>query len=143
MVSRFSIVTASQGRATEREMGTHPLPKRAALTAFPRLEVAGADECQGAIVLACLVIERAKFHAQIVALLDERDIFFQFAPTLCGLFTETFPKLIAFVQHSRIGRIGLERPIISGSRPDRLVANVEIADAQIAPDNGKLRVKFD
>src|SRR6478736_3778403 len=123
-------------------MGTHPLPERAALPAFPRLEISGADECQGLVVLSGLVVKRTKLHAQVVALLDELEMFLQVAQTFRGVFTETFPKLIALKQQPSISGIGSERPIVYGPRLGGLVANVEIADAKIAPDDGELRIQF-
>ena len=66
----------------------------------------------------------------------------QFAQTLRRLLAKTFPKLIAFVEQARIVWVRLDRAVVSGASLGRQAANVEVADAQIAPDDGELRIKF-
>src|SRR5437660_1550606 len=68
-----------QGFATEGHVGADVLPKRAAFAAFPRLKLAAGDELASIMMLARLVVERANFDGEVVALADEVETFGQFA----------------------------------------------------------------
>ena len=123
-------------------MRTHPLTERPAFATFPRLEVAGADECQCFFVPAGLIAERAEFHAQVITLRNELRIFFQLAQTHRWLRAEAFPKLVTLVEQPRIIRVGPESMVVGGAGFGRVVVNVEVADAEVAPDDGKVRINF-
>ena len=51
------------------------------------------------------------------------------------VFRRAVSKLVAFVEQARVGRIYLERPVVSGASLSRLLADVKVADAEIAPDD--------
>ena len=73
---RSGKITLRQGRASQRQLRANMLAERPAFAAFPRLKLAAGNNLQRLGVAAGLVVKRAKFHAQIVALPDEvRDIF--------------------------------------------------------------------
>ncbi len=117
------------------------LPERAAFAAFPRLELAAGQELARFLRLAGLVVKRAKLDAQIIALSHELGSPRQFAEAFRGRFAETFPELVALVEEPRIGGICLESFVVGRSRFCRLTADVEPADAKIAPDDGEIWVE--
>ena len=92
-------------------------------------------------MLAGLIVKRAQLHAQIVALLHKGDMLFQFAQTFCGLFAETLPQLVALEQQPGVGGIGNERQTIHRLRLGWPMADVEIANGKIAPDDGEIWIK--
>ena len=47
------------------------MPERAAFAAFPRLKFAAANELGRLLMLSGLVVKRAKFEAEIAALLNK------------------------------------------------------------------------
>jgi len=96
---------------------------------------------QGFRVAARLVIKHAKLHAQVVAPRRQVRIFFQFAQAPGRRFTETVPELITLKQQTRVVRLGGKRAVIGRARLRRLVQNVEVTDAEVPPDNGKIRIQ--
>ena len=87
------------------------LAQRTAFAAFPRLEMAAADQRERLGGLAGLIVERAEFDAEIIALADEVEVLFEFAQTSSpALHAEAFPELIAFEQQPCIGRIRTGTP---------------------------------
>lgn len=117
------------------------MPQRSAFAAFPRLEIARADQRQRLLGFSGLLVKRAEFHAQIVALLYKVTPTLQFAQPTGGSFAEPFPKLVAFVEQARVGRVCLERPVVSGASLSRLLADVKVADAEIAPDDKEVWIQ--
>ena len=109
-----------QRLASERKLGADMLAERPAFAAFPRLKLALGEQLHGFGVAAGLIEQGAEFHGQVVALADERGIFFQFAQTPGRFFAEPFPKLVALVEQPRVARIGAEGAVVSRAGPGRL-----------------------
>src|SRR5439155_20371148 len=55
---------------------------------------------------------------------------------------KALPKLVALKEKSGVPRIGAKRALVSRAGFGRLLADVEIADAQIAPDDREVTVEF-
>ena len=110
---------------SQRQMRADPLPQRTTLAAFPRLEMAAADERQRVSVAPHLVMERAKLDAEIVALADQVEVLFQLAQAFLRLLAEPFPKLITLVEQACVGGIGTERALVGGTGFRRLMADAE------------------
>ena len=112
-----------QGGAAQREMRAHVLAERAAFAAFPRLEVAAScTSVQRLVVLAGLVVERAQFDAQVVALLDQVEALLQFAQPLRRRFAEALPELVALVEQPGVVRIRPEGALVGGAGLGRFAA---------------------
>ncbi len=79
MRARAGGVVGAQGEAPEREMRPGELSQRAAFAAFPRLKTPALQEREGFVVASGLVEKRAEFHAEVVALFEERPMLLQFA----------------------------------------------------------------
>src|ERR1017187_663580 len=115
---------------------------RPAFAAFPRLKPPAGKILRGFFGLTDLVVKRAAFNRQIVALLDEIVVLFQFAQSSLWFYAEPFPKLVAFVKQPGISRVGLECLVISCARLGRFAEYVEVANTEIAPNDGKAGVQF-
>lgn len=98
--------------------------------------MAAADERQSVGMAAGLVIEGAKFHAEIIAQADKAEMFLQLAQASRGFFAEPFPKLVALKEEARIGGIGLGGAVICAQGFGRPVADVKVSKAEIAPNDG-------
>ena len=133
MRARFRRAAGSQLPSPEGEPSSHILSERQTLPALPGLEAAADQDIQGLVVSADLVQQRAKLDREIVALIDEDLMLAQLSQPIAGKATESPPELIAFVEQSRVVGRGGERPFIIVRGLDRIIADVERADAEIAP----------
>src|SRR5262245_5180479 len=132
-------IVGGQGRAAQCQISADVLAERPAFAAFPWLKLAAGEEFAGLIVLASLVVERAKLNAEIVALIDEIEMFRQLAQTFFWFFANALPKLVALVEKAGVGWIGLDGQIVRSTRFARLIANVEVGGGKVAPDDRKIR----
>src|SRR5882757_7610122 len=115
MLSRNGKISFRQGRAPQCQLGANVLAERASFAPFPRLELPAGDQMRGFVMLTGLIVERAQFDAQIIALLNEPGMSLQFAETFCRLFAKPFPKLVTFVKQPGVSWIGLECLVIGGT----------------------------
>ena len=76
-----SRVIPGERRSSQQQMRTGPLTQRTAFAAFPRLEMAAAHQRERLGGLAGLVVERAEFDAEIIALADQVEVLLEFAQT--------------------------------------------------------------
>ena len=118
------------------------LAQRSAFAAFPRLEIPFREKLHRLDVPSGLVQQRAQLHAQVIALLHQLRKLFQFAPAFRRCFTEPFPKLVPFVEQARVGPIHAKCPVINRARPAGVLADVEVAKAKVAPDDGEICVQL-
>ena len=86
-----------EGDASECEVCADMLAERTAFAAFPWLKPATRHEFEGFHLPTGLVVERTKFYAQIVALINKVTMFLQLVQTCGWFFTQTLPELVAFV----------------------------------------------
>src|SRR5437868_6796299 len=66
----------------------------------------------------------------------------QFAQALAGIFAEAFPELVAFEEQTGIMWVGAEGAFVGGAGPGRLLQNIEVTDAEVAPGDGVARLEF-
>ena len=141
MPARFCDPASGQLSTSERKPGSDILSKRHPLSALPGLKPAAGQNLQSLIVSADLVQERAKLDGEIVALIDEVSILAQLRQPIGRKAADAFPQLIAFVEQSRVARLGCERSFVAVRCLDRIIAHVKSADAEIAPDDRRSRIK--
>src|ERR1700759_4915182 len=108
MLTRDGRFIPREGIATQCEMSANMLAEGGAFATFPRLKFARRHNLQGLRRLSGLVVESAKFDTQIIAIGSELRVSFEFPQTFLRLFTQPFPKLVAFEQQSRVPWVRLE-----------------------------------
>src|SRR5258706_1794909 len=126
----------------QSKLRANVLSERAALTAFPGLELAAADKLRCLVVLAGLIVERAKLEAQVIALLHEVEAAGEFPQSSLRFLAKALPKLVALEEESRVFWVGAKRTIVSRPGFGWPLADVEIANAETAPNDGEIRVQF-
>ena len=94
------------------------------------------------LVPAGLIVKSAKLDAQVIALLHEVKPPGEFPQSPLRFFAQTLPKLITLKEKPRVPKIDAKRAIVNRPGFGRLLADVEISDAQIAPDDGETAVEF-
>ena len=142
MFTRQRKIVLRQRLAAERQMRADVLAERRAFAAFPRLEFPSRQQFQRLRVLAGLVVERAQFHGQIVALRNEVRDFSSSRKRLSGFSPSRFQSWSRSKSSRASAGLALKRLFVGGAGLGRFLRNVEIADAEIAPDDGKVRVQL-
>ena len=96
----------------QQKVSADMLTERKAFPAFPRLKGVGAKDGQGFFRLRSLIVEGDEFNSELVPAVDECEVAFQHGESFLWAFANALPELIAFIEDSRVRRVGLECGVV-------------------------------